>query len=56
MSDLGHVLGESLLGNLPRSKDVELNDSPVEYKEWAKYRRQNVKVGVAVVGAQESEY
>ena len=54
-ADLGHVLDNSFLGKLPRRKDMELNNSSVEHKQWVRYRRQNAKRGAAIVGAQESE-
>ena len=34
IADLGHVLNNSFLGKLPRSKAMELNNSSVKHKEW----------------------
>ena len=34
---------------------MELSKSTPEYKKWAKYWRQNAKVGAAIVATEESE-
>ena len=54
-ADLGHVLDNNFLGKLPRSKDMEFNNSSAAHKEWAKYRQQNAKAGAAIMGAQDSK-
>ena len=52
MADMGHVLDKKLLAKLPSSKVVELDESKLDHKQWAKYRRQNVKAGAVILSAQ----
>ena len=45
MADMGHVLEETLLAKLPSNEAVELDESTLKHKQWAKYRQQNAKAG-----------
>ena len=39
MVDMGRVLDKMFLGKLPRSKNMELDDSLARQKAWVKYRQ-----------------
>ena len=55
MTHMGHVLEETFLAKLPSSETVELDESKLEHKQWAKYWRQNAKAGAVILSAHESQ-
>ena len=55
MAAMGHVLEETFFAKLPSSKDMELDESIPERKQWVKYGRPNAQAGAVILLAQESE-
>ena len=55
IADMGHILEETFLAKLPRSKTAELDESKPDHKQWAKYRQPNTKAGAVILSAQENE-
>ena len=51
---MGHVLEECFSAKLPTREAMDLDKTMPEHKQWARYRRQNVKAGAVIRAAQES--
>ena len=54
-ANMGHILEKGFSVKLPTRKTMKLDKSIPENKQFAKYRRQNAKVGAVILAAQESE-